>query len=58
MAHEEAYGKADWPKRAHAYVELVVPAMDELRKTVDRLEELTDREYWPLPTYNDILFYV
>ncbi len=58
MAHEEAYGKADWPKRAHAYMELVVPAMDELRTTVDRLEELTDREYWPLPTYNDILFYV
>ena len=58
MAHEEAYGKENWPARAHAYVELVVPAMDALRTTVDRLEELTDREYWPLPTYNDMLFYV
>ncbi len=58
MAHEEAYGKATWPERAHAYLELVVPAMDELRTIADRLEELTDREYWPLPTYNDMLFYV
>ena len=58
MLHEEAYDKETWPERAAAYVELVVPAMDNLRAVADRLEELTDRAYWPLPTYNDMLFYV
>lgn len=58
MLHEEAYVKGSWPERAKAYLKLVVPAMEELRSVADRLEELTDRAYWPLPTYNDILFYV
>ncbi len=58
MLHEEAYDKETWPERAAAYVELVVPAMDNLRSVADRLEELTDRAYWPMPTYNDMLFYV
>lgn len=58
MAHEEAFGMDTWPERAFKYVELVVPAMDELRTVADRLEELTDQAYWPLPTYNDMLFYV
>lgn len=58
MAHEEAFGMDTWPERAFKYVEIVVPAMDELRTVVDRLEELTDQAFWPLPTYNDMLFYV
>ena len=28
-----------------------------LRKDADILEELTDKSYWPYPTYSDILFY-
>ena len=29
-----------------------------LRAAVDGLEVLVDRDHWPVPTYNDILFYV
>jgi glutamine synthetase len=35
----------------------VIPAMDALRDLADRLEELTDKSYWPYPTYSDLLFY-
>ena len=32
--------------------------MDKLRAAVDAMEELVARDYWPVPTYDDILFYV
>ena len=35
----------------------VVPAMEDLRRHADRLEQLTDKSYWPYPTYSDLLFY-
>ncbi|MBQ7160150.1 MAG: glutamine synthetase type III, partial [Clostridia bacterium] len=34
----------------------IIPAMDELRKYADEAETLVGREYWPFPTYGDILF--
>ena len=52
MLHEEAYDKETWPERAPP-TSSSSPAMDNLRAVADRLEELTDRAYWPLPTYND-----
>ena len=36
---------------------VVVPAMTTLRSHADALEEVTDKSYWPFPTYSDILFY-
>ena len=36
----------------------VLPAMENLRKSADTLEQLTDRTYWPFPTYDDLLFSV
>ncbi|MBR6358883.1 MAG: glutamine synthetase III, partial [Lachnospiraceae bacterium] len=36
----------------------VVPAMSELRVPCDKAELLTAKEYWPFPTYGDILFSV
>ena len=30
--------------------------MDDLRKTVDRLEGLVDDSRWPLPKYREMLF--
>jgi len=30
--------------------------MDALRRAVDSMEVLTAREFWPVPTYGDILF--
>ena len=37
--------------------QVIVPAMESLRKDADILEQLTDKSYWPYPTYSDILFY-
>ena len=35
----------------------IVPAMETLREDADLLEQLTDKSYWPYPTYSDLLFY-
>ena len=32
--------------------------MEEIRKAVDELETLVAADYWPVPTYGDILFSV
>ena len=42
---------------ARFYRSVVIPAMNDLRREADILEELTDKTYWPYPTYSDILFY-
>ena len=34
----------------------VLPAMADLRASADALEQLTERSYWPFPTYNELLF--
>ena len=31
---------------------------DGLRAAVDAMEEIVAADYWPVPTYDDILFYV
>ena len=40
------------------FKERVVPAMASLRAPVDRLEMLVDKEYWPMPSYGDLIFEV
>ncbi len=42
---------------ANYFSDVVVPAMDALRAEADALELITDRNYWPFPTYSDLLFY-
>ncbi len=37
--------------------QMIVPAMESLRVDADLLEQLTDKSYWPYPTYSDLLFY-
>ncbi|MFB3893987.1 MAG: glutamine synthetase III [Phycisphaerae bacterium] len=34
----------------------VLPAMEKLRRCVDKLETVTADEYWPLPKYREMLF--
>lgn len=36
----------------------VLPKMDELRSLADKAETVTAEEYWPFPTYADLLFSV
>ncbi len=42
---------------AARYHNRVVPAMQNLRTEADALEELTDKNCWPYPTYSDLLYY-
>ena len=35
----------------------IVTAMEKIRADADVLEQLTDKSYWPYPTYSDLLFY-
>ena len=35
----------------------VIPLMDRLRAEVDALEIIVSADHWPVPSYNDILFY-
>jgi len=44
--------------QAECYRDDVIPAMNDLRDKVDRMETMTASEYWPLPTYGDMLFRV
>ena len=43
---------------ANYYRDVVIPAMADVRKPADELELLVGREYWPFPTYGDLLFSV
>ncbi len=49
-------GKADDLEKAKYYKNVVLPAMDKLRESVDETELLTAKRYWPMPTYADLLF--
>ena len=42
---------------AKYYKNVVLADMDAARKDADLLESLTDKSYWPYPTYSDLLFY-
>ena len=43
-------------KRSFYYHDRIIPLMESIRKNCDELELLTDREYWPMPTYRELLF--
>lgn len=55
--HDAAEAIEDRQEQANAYANRVIPAMDALRSEVDALECIVENDYWPVPTYNDILFY-
>jgi glutamine synthetase len=42
---------------ANYFSHTIVPLTDAVRQTADALELLTDKSYWPFPTYADLLFY-
>ena len=48
---------ADEVAAAAYFHETIIPAMDAVRNDADALEELTDKAYWPFPTYSDLLYY-
>ena len=40
------------------YRDKVIPQMESLRNCVDAMETITSSEYWPMPTYTDLLYRV
>ena len=43
-------------KIADFYHDKIIPLMEEVRENTDELEKVTDRSYWPMPSYSDLLF--
>ena len=56
IADNDAKAESDVEKRAEVCRDRVVPAMKELREAVDAMEEMTSSEFWPIPTYSDLMF--
>ena len=38
------------------YKDVIIPRMDKIRDSADKIEVMTDRNYWPYPSYADLLF--
>ncbi|MEB1814948.1 glutamine synthetase III family protein [Adlercreutzia mucosicola] len=55
--HRASVEIADQQERANMNAHEIVPVMDALRHAVDEMEIIVEREAWPVPTYNEILFY-
>ena len=45
-------------EQAQFYNRKVMKAMEALRRPVDELEMLVDKDMWPMPSYGDLLFEV
>ena len=45
-------------EKAVAFHDNVIPAMDALRAAADDAETLCGEDYWPLPSYSKMLYYV
>jgi glutamine synthetase len=43
---------------SQAMAHVVVPMMGDIRKVVDEMEKITSSDYWPYPTYFDLLYSV
>ncbi len=52
------HGAEDILAEAETIRDVILPKMCELRLACDEAETLTDKSYWPFPTYSDILFSV
>lgn len=56
--NEAAGALEDCTEQDLEYRDSVIPAMDALRNAVDNMEKVCGHDYWPVPSYNKILFYV
>ena len=54
----KANGKANPTEQDALCRDEVIPAMAALRAEVDAMECLCGEDYWPVPSYNQMLFYV
>lgn len=54
----DAHNQEDIQAMGQFYANTVFPTMQQLRTTVDELEASVAKEYWPYPTYGEMLFSV
>ena len=45
-------------ENAYDFKDKVIPVMNKLRKHADSLECIVSKDYWPMPTYSDMLYSV
>ena len=55
---EDAAKRSEGREQAEYFKDMVVPVMNQLRKPVDDLEMIVNKEMWPMPSYGDLLFEV
>ena len=53
---EKGAAMTDVPDKAAFYEEKVLPAMSALREPADQLETLLGKDFWPMPTYTDLMY--
>jgi glutamine synthetase len=57
-AVDKASGMEEGKEQAEYFRDVVFTAMADLRKPIDTLEDMVDKDYWPVPAYGDMLFEV
>lgn len=56
--NDKANDMEDGKERAEFYRDVVMKAMADLRTPIDTLEDIVDKNFWPVPAYGDMLFEV
>ena len=57
-ADKKANAMEEGKEQAEFFRDTVFTAMADLRAPIDELEMIVDKEYWPVPSYGDMLFEV
>lgn len=55
-SRKRANALTDERAKAIAYHDAVAPALEKIRRHIDKLELMVDNEMWPLPKYRELLF--
>ena len=55
-AESEISAALGYERKSEMYRDTVIPIMNELRAVVDEMETMTSTEYWPLPSYGELMF--
>jgi glutamine synthetase len=58
LEHELNHEGGDELSHAKHFRDKVIPKMKDVRVIADNLETIVDNEYWPLPTYAEMLYIV
>ena len=58
VARKAAKNDPDPLSSARGFHDVVIPIMDRLRMAADHAEQVCGEDFWPLPTYTQMLWYV